>query len=469
MNISNLVLKWFSFAFNKKNKFGTNILFSFVMILKIYQSRANGPLVWMIPVSFLTFSLSQYENTLWGFQVAWYFILACLIGEFYLLENPHQSGQRMWRFWLSIFLATCASFSSFQGLFLWPAGLIYLLANQFKLSQKIIWIVSGTCVTGLYFTHLGFHKIGVSLAPLYHPIESLKFFLIAIGSVIPVSSGYFQLPTYGYHPVELTGIILLLLGVFVIIQGIRMRTEDKAYLFPTALCVFAFLFDISLVGGRQQLGLLQATAPHYTTYNLLLIIGIYLGLLHSMKDLRFARTHSLVIFLTSVVCCISFIQVSVSYYVGLKEGKDFYRSRIKGAQILVNHTSAPDLLITNYVTGYAVLFRKEAPFIERHHLSVFATSNVMAYRKKGLPIKVLPAPYQLELLLKKDPALAQAWFVLSMIYDVRGDLQRAFPLNSKKSINDLISWTLNTTDNLRPLIDRYRVDLVYIRSKLQIS
>ena len=164
---------------------GIFLLISFFMIVKVYRSRTHRALFWMIPVSFLMFSFSQYENTLWGFQVAWYFILACLVGVFYLLERPYQSGKQTGQFWLSVFLATCASFSSFQGLLIWPAGLLYLLANGFNRTQRIIWIVSGACVTGLYFTHLGFHKIGVSLGPIYHPIESFKFLLIAIGSAIP--------------------------------------------------------------------------------------------------------------------------------------------------------------------------------------------------------------------------------------------------------------------------------------------
>ena len=467
---------------------GIFLLISFLMIVKVYRSRTHRALSWMIPVSFLMFSFSQYENILWGFQVAWYFILVCLIGVFYLLESPHESGRQAGRFWFSVFLATSASFSSFQGLLLWPAGLLYLLANRFDRTQRIIWIVSGACVTGLYFTHLGFHKMGVSLAPIYHPIESFKFLLIAIGSVIPVSSGYFQLPPFGFHPAEFTGALLLLLGGGVIVQGIRKGPDDKSYLLPAGLCLFAILFDLSLVGGRQQFGLLQATAPHYTTYNLLLIVGIYLGLLRELQNLRVNPIRFIVVMLrfspnssiqldnvnalrtiTGVVFCIAFVQVLVSYYVGLKEGKDFYRSRVKGAQLLVNHDLAPDLLITNYATGNAALFRKEAPFLESHDLSVFATSNVIVYRKKGLPVKLLPAPYQIEFLLKKDPALARAWTTLSMIYDVRGDLQKAFPLDSPKSVNDLISWTLNTTDNLRPLVDKYRNNLIFIRGKLVSS
>ena len=441
---------------------GILLLLSFYIMTKIFRARIQKEIFWITPIAFLLFSLSQYENTLWGFQFAWYLILACLVLELYLLEQKEN-----WGFWLSILLAICASYSSFQGLFLWLAGFVYILLNGCSGFKKVTWTVATLIFTGLYFMGKDLHDIGGSFYPLSHPIESLKFFLISIGSVIPVSLGYIQPPAFGYFPVEFIGAIFLSLGTYVIVQGIRASGTDKGYLFPVALCVYAFLFDLALLGGRQQLGLLQATVPHYTTYNLLLVIGIYMGIVNMLKNASFTQKKTVLYPLMGVVCLLSLTQVLVSYYVGINEGQEFFRSRIKSAKILANYSVAPDMMVTNYVTGELSLFRKEAPTLSRYRLSIFDSPTASLYAKEGLPLRILPYPPQLSQLLRTDTALSQAWLLLSEIYDTRGDLQKAFPKGSPQYISKLLEWTLSDTDSLRQLVDKYRTNLTYIKNRLQ--
>lgn len=442
---------------------GTLLLFSFYIMAKIFRGRIRKELFWITPIAFLLFSLSQYENTLWGFQVAWYFILLCLILECYLLEQ-----RKVWGYWFSILLATCASYSSLQGLFLWLAGFVYILLNGYSRIQKIIWAASTLIVTVFYFSGKNLYEIGGSFYPLTYPIESLKFFLISIGSVIPVSLGYIQPPAFGYFPVEFIGAILLSLGTYVILQGIRASNMDKGYLFPVALCVYAFLFDLALLGGRQQLGLLQATVPHYTTYNLLLLIGIYIGLVNMLKNAS-SRQEKRYFTLLGVFGIISLTQISISYYVGISEGKEFSHSRVKSAKLLANYRVAPDLMITSYVTGELSLFRKEAPMLSRYHLSIFSSPIAFIYAKEGLPFRILPTQPLLTQLLYSDTALSQSWILLSEIYDTRGDLQKAFPEGSPQYINKLLEWVLTDTDSLRQLVDKYRTNLNYIKNRFYPS
>ena len=88
------------------------------------QRRVTLPLVAVCGV--VWFSLADWQNALWGFQLAWYLILGALMLMLLLLLNrsPDRSGPG--RFVGAVVVAVVASYSSAQGLLLWPVGLICL-------------------------------------------------------------------------------------------------------------------------------------------------------------------------------------------------------------------------------------------------------------------------------------------------------------------------------------------------------
>ena len=72
-------------------------------------------------------SIVQAENTLWGFQLAWYLVLVLLAGVIFILDRPSLSTLESTA---AVVLAVLGSYSSLQGLFIWIAGLLLLLYRR---------------------------------------------------------------------------------------------------------------------------------------------------------------------------------------------------------------------------------------------------------------------------------------------------------------------------------------------------
>ena len=80
-----------------------------------HKRRSPGtPLLFYCPVAFLTLTLAQWQNTIWGFQMAWYLVLLSLALTIFLLDWPRLAWPI---FALAISMAVVGSFSSRQGLF----------------------------------------------------------------------------------------------------------------------------------------------------------------------------------------------------------------------------------------------------------------------------------------------------------------------------------------------------------------
>ena len=87
----------------------------------------------------------QYENSLWGFQMAWYLVMLSLAAAIFLVDRPTLT-------WLGLAAAIVAgvvgSFSSLQGLLIWPAGLVLLYHRRRAAPFVVAWIVAARGVAG---------------------------------------------------------------------------------------------------------------------------------------------------------------------------------------------------------------------------------------------------------------------------------------------------------------------------------
>jgi len=334
------------------------LMLSFLLLYSIYRKHFQSRIWAFVPVSYLLFGLVQYENTLWGFQVAWYMILACLLGMFSCLERPYVT----WTFGISIALAILASFSSMQGLFLWPAGFVYLWANNYSLRSKALWIVSFLLTVLTYFMGFDFHNTGGSsvLAFFSHPVNAIAYFFVVVGSVIQVG---------GVEAKGAIGIVLFLLALHGAFRGVLSAKSDRSYLFPLGLMVFVFLFDASLVVGRSGFGVGQATSSRYSTYNILLLIAIYISSLREISA-SFAGKKQGWFVAVSVILVLA-VQVPSSYVSGMKSGLSLYQGRTQSANTLRSFRTAPRKLIERDLwSNYDLVFQR-ASWAELYRFSVF--------------------------------------------------------------------------------------------------
>ena len=105
------------------------LIVSFAVLLFVVGSyaRRRVTLPMVVACGLVWFSLADVQNALWAFQFAWYFVLLLLMLLLALLLSRPTDRPQAWRFILAIAAAVVASYSSFQGLLLWPIGLVALM------------------------------------------------------------------------------------------------------------------------------------------------------------------------------------------------------------------------------------------------------------------------------------------------------------------------------------------------------
>jgi hypothetical protein len=224
-------------------------------------------LFWAIPaISLVVFSVSQFENWLWGWQIQMFLNLLAVVGSIVLLVN----GPFRWcRFAASAFLGIVATYSFANGTLIWPIGLVILfivLAGKSERKSGIIgWILIGGLTLWTYFYN--YHK------PEEHPPLSLifKMPLEYAAYVFKYLGGICAQGVSGDEAVD--GVLALILGLIgTVALGwagcslVRKKIAD----FPTLLPFFAMsLYSIAsalITGvGRLGFGSDQALASRYCT------------------------------------------------------------------------------------------------------------------------------------------------------------------------------------------------------------
>ena len=149
---------------------------SVALIIWTHRRRSpTTPLLWYCPVAILMLTWAQYENALWGFQIAWYLVMISLVGTLAVLDWEHLSGPSLAA---AAAIAVIGSFSSLQGLIIWPAGFLLLLYRRRAWQLLAAWAMVAVATVGVYIYHfdnspLGYYRIN----PVLHPLNVVKLFL----------------------------------------------------------------------------------------------------------------------------------------------------------------------------------------------------------------------------------------------------------------------------------------------------
>jgi hypothetical protein len=344
------------------------------------------------PVALLTLSLVQYGNTLWGFQMAWYLVVLALAATIFLLDRVTLS-------WLTFIGATIAagvgSFSLFQGLLIWPVGLVLLYHRRRAASFTVFWATSAVVALVVYFYKLNTH-VGQP-SPNYawqHPLASLKFYLFQVGDVVGASVKF----RHGNTAVLVVGSVILILAIVSIARYGIHRDEHGGNPIGVALICFGLLFAGSVTQGRIVFGYYGASASRYTTCDLLILVGIYLTLLGrgpaleqsklalpttgkippspSLSRIAYSSTRSLLGRAIPVArwCAVSVIvlQIILALPNGLTGIRAQHNAQVQGAYALRNVDRSPDAQDLLDPFSSASLFQEQVRVAKRLHLSLFA-------------------------------------------------------------------------------------------------
>ncbi len=250
-------------------------IISFVLLLGTYRSYSGKQIAfWQtFLLGLVWFSIVDTQNALWAFQIAWYLVLLCMMALLFILGRKSVSKVGLAA---AVVIAAIASFSSLQGLLLWPIGLLCLVWRLRGWRQLavplLVWVPVSVASFVAYFRGFSFADSttggGSTSFALHHLGQTGQYALALIGSVFPTTSS---------DPIvaEIIGGILLLLAVGVLVE----RGAILAVLHGSASAcgphLFALLFDITVAIGRASFGVVTVSnSSRYTMGNLLIVIAL---------------------------------------------------------------------------------------------------------------------------------------------------------------------------------------------------
>ena len=369
-------------AFNISVEEYISAIFLFVaiaLIISAHKRRAPDRL-WIAycPVAILMTSVVQAQNIVWGFQLAWYLVLVTLAGVIFVLDRPSLSNLGTAG---AMVLAVVGSYSSFQGLYIWVAGLLLLFYRRRPARLLAAWIAGAILATALYMYRFNMQAgVSSSLTAIHLPRQAVRFYFESIGDVlgVPLTSN-----DIGADLVTGIGFVIVIVALFTLWSGARCRHVQGAAPVGMALTVFGLLFAFSTTWGRTWAGPPAASASRYTTNDLLILVGTYLTFIalprRAVPTHRWSRAAPRIV-ATTLGCVITLVAVF-----GLVNGVRWVRSseptQIREAVVTVDIEHIPDPLVSTLLfeplTPASVL-RADTRVLASHGLSLFSDPQAVA-------------------------------------------------------------------------------------------
>jgi len=433
-----------------------------VMIITFWDEIRKAPLFWL-PLPLLVLSLAQYQSTLWAFQIAWFIVLLAVVSALALLAKPEVSMKRLA---LAALLGVVGSYSLLQGLLVWPAGLVVLLASGRSNRLRVAWCAAGVAVTAGYFADYSFGASGsASLSyVLAHLSVAIKGVLITAGSIIPTTaSGIGAISSARVS--ELTGAVLLAAGVAAIVMWwVRGRTPGPRA-FCVALIVTSMLFVVMLIPGRLAESMYAGATSRYDTFMWPLLLGTYAFAVMERPRISWRRRWAWgpLLLLSAAVAA----DVFVSTTVGIEQGQVTRQVRLTSVDVLANWQTAPPAVAAPYLlppcANEAVVcseLKAAAEVLDRDRFSIFSDpSQVSSLRELGivpggLPVRPLAIPASLSDQVNASPSSRRAWIVLSAVYWSDPALESEYPQTSQ-GVTEILLWAIASGQevNAQAIID----------------
>jgi hypothetical protein len=414
-----------------------------VLIVAAHKRRSPG-LSWIYygPAVLVFLSFTPISATLFGYRMSWFLALLALGAAIFLLDRTILSRAALIG---AVIAAFVGSFSAFEGLFIWPAGLALLLLRRRGRTALTVWIVSAAVTGALFVFHYNFSVTsGDSGYVLHHPWVAVSFFFSSIGNV--VSTDYPSAVNAVDYRILVLGIIVFVIAIWGLIHGIR-GDQSGAGPIGVALICFGLLFVAFITPGRTHFGL-HDTGARYSIFEITIWIGAYLALLGSPLP-QFTRLASwwrndpdrpsgsllhpasweraiTVAALIGLVGLMA-IQVVSGDKSSVPDARAWRGNEILDAQVMVNIKKAPDGLLATALGPYSASFERHlTAFARSQHLSLFDTNVVAAYAKEGLP--AAPTPVTAVLAPKSGATLKGGLYLVAAASDSYGITKVVFRL-----------------------------------------
>src|ERR1700733_3278573 len=322
-------------------------------------------------------SFAQAGNTLWGFQLAWFLVLLTLAAVMYVLDAKTLSVAALL---LGVALAVVGSLSSLQGLLIWAPGLLLLYYRRRSPVYLAVWAGAGVLTAALYFDD--FSRSGATPAYLttpHYPLLAIRFFFETIGDVLGVpltSTGT------GADLVGAFGCLIVGLALFALWSGGRTRDTESAAPVGLALIIFGLLFALVITYGRTFGGPAGAAQSRYTTYNLLIVVGIYLIYLEEIRyGSRSSDPLSVRTVLGVLLGGVIVLQVLFGFVNGIRWARTNYGTLALDGAVTADAGRIPGPRVQAFVDPYASvrLLRDDISVLSTHRLSFFSDQATVHY------------------------------------------------------------------------------------------
>jgi hypothetical protein len=338
-------------------------LITAAVLLLAFRREIGLPLIFFVPVALLIFSFRQYENMLFGFQISFAFTQTFGVLALYLLYSSSRHNFRVHAFVAALGSATIASFSTAQGLLVWPAGLLgLLLGSVVRPGKKVLvglWGIVGVAEWVAYFVD---YKTPRGHLPLLHAVSHIgtatEYFLTLLGSAL------FWQPDHAFSGGLVIG--CLALAMFLATYGRGVLREHSFWI--SLLFYSLFILATITLGRAGMFGVWQAAISRYTTFSILAVASIYTLLARMV----FARSSGVgrVVLLVALFGIV-LLSAGISYRNGIEAGRVQEASRERAAHVLETYRSQPDVrLATLYPRPETV--RSRAPVLQRLGYNVFS-------------------------------------------------------------------------------------------------
>ena len=285
---------------------------------------------YFVPVAYVVFSLAQWENVLWGWQIAIYAMVCGSVWSLYWLASSGRATLTG-----AIAAAIVASLSFANGLMIWPAGLAYLVLARRNRARWLAWCAAGVITIAIYFYNYVDQVTRPSPVALVRPESLSEFFEAPLGALSsnPLNLPLMLLGNVGalLSPQSLplaTGNGLLVVTSFSLCLFLLWRMRRQWSTLPlslVALGLLSFMSSLTIIVGRMGYWESEfVLSSRYLTITMLGLVATYLLAVAIANSPAAPHQHYR---RTGVVLCVIFylailVQLPSGYQLGLRKGPE---------------------------------------------------------------------------------------------------------------------------------------------------
>jgi hypothetical protein len=246
---------------------------------KIFQKQKIS-IAYFVPIPFILFQLQLWENTFWGMAAMQNFgIIFFILALIYLI-----SSEKKIHFYLALFVAFLATYTSGNGITIFPVCVV-LLVLQRRFKDVFLFCGVTLILVFSYFYHFQFPQNNPSMVGIGIKNIVLGFFsfLGSLFDLIPNSSSRQKLTIFGGAILFTTGSIIAIYIIFNSKLFKKQRILNQTEFFILGNIMFLVGTAIVVTFTRISYGEAGLLTSRYKIYSILLLITIYLAFIAKLN------------------------------------------------------------------------------------------------------------------------------------------------------------------------------------------